>query len=131
MQTQYIHTILPAQDKGNPTHMELIAAVADLINADVDVRLITSEFQDKMWIERLQDAGIDAVEHLRIQPHVHNKGMVVDSQTVVVSSQNWSPMGTGDNRDAGLIIYNADAARYFWQIFLHDWVTMPVSNPLA
>ncbi len=130
MQTQYIHTILPAQDKGNPTHMELIAAVADLINADVDVRLITSEFQDKMWIERLQDAGIDAVEHLRIQPHVHNKGMVVDSQTVVVSSQNWSPMGTGDNRDAGLIIYNADAARYFEQIFLHDWVNMAATKAL-
>jgi phosphatidylserine/phosphatidylglycerophosphate/cardiolipin synthase-like enzyme len=96
----------------------------------VDVRLITSEFQDHMWIERLQDAGVDAVEHLRIQPHVHNKGMVIDSQAVVVSSQNWSPMGTGDNRDAGLIIYNAEAAQYFEQIFLHDWVNMAAAKAL-
>ena len=130
MQTQYIHTVLPAQDKGNPTHMELVTALVDLINAGVDVRLITSEFQDHMWIERLQDAGVDSVEHLRIQPHVHNKGMIIDAQTVVVSSQNWSPMGTGENRDAGLIIYNAEAARYFEQIFLHDWVNMAEAKAL-
>jgi phosphatidylserine/phosphatidylglycerophosphate/cardiolipin synthase-like enzyme len=111
--------------------MELVTALVDLINAGVDVRLITSEFQDHMWIERLQDAGVDAVEHLRIQPHVHNKGMVIDAQTVVVSSQNWSPMGTGENRDAGLIIYNAEAARYFEQIFLHDWVNMAAAKALS
>jgi phosphatidylserine/phosphatidylglycerophosphate/cardiolipin synthase-like enzyme len=130
MQTQYIHTIAPAQDTGNPTHMELISALADLINAGVDVRLITSEYQDHMWIERLQDAGVDAVEHLRIQPHVHNKGLIVDSQVVVVSSQNWSPLGTGQNRDAGLIIYSADAAQYFERIFLHDWVNMAAAKVL-
>jgi phospholipase D-like protein len=130
MQTQYIHTVLPAQDKGNPTHMELVTALVDLINGGVDVRLITSEFQDHMWIERLQDAGVDAVEHLRIQPHVHNKGMVIDAQTVVISSQNWSPMGTGENRDAGLIIYNAEAAQYFEQIFLHDWINMAATKAL-
>jgi phosphatidylserine/phosphatidylglycerophosphate/cardiolipin synthase-like enzyme len=83
-----------------------------------------------MWIERLQDAGVDAVEHLRIQPHVHNKGLIVDSQVVVVSSQNWSPLGTGQNRDAGLIIYNADAAQYFERIFLHDWVNMAAAKVL-
>src|SRR5262249_31911417 len=92
MQTQYIHTVATAQDNGNPTHMELIGAIVDLIKAGVDVRLITSEYQDHIWIERLQDAGVDAVEHLRIQPHAHNKGMVVDSQIVVVSSQNWSAL---------------------------------------
>jgi phosphatidylserine/phosphatidylglycerophosphate/cardiolipin synthase-like enzyme len=130
MQTQYIHPNGSAQDKGSPTHMELIGAVADLINHGVDVRLITSEFQDHMWIERLQDAGVDAVEHLRIQPHVHNKGMVIDSNIVVISSQNWSALGTGDNRDAGIIIYNADAAQYFEHVFLHDWVNMAATKTL-
>jgi phosphatidylserine/phosphatidylglycerophosphate/cardiolipin synthase-like enzyme len=68
---------------------------------------------------------------LRIQPHVHNKGIVVDSQVVVVSSQNWSADGTGDNRDAGLIVYNAEAAQYFEQIFLHDWVNMAAAKVLG
>jgi len=130
MQTQYIHTVDAKDDAGNPTHMALISAVADLINAGVDVRLITSEFQDHMWIERLQDAGVDAAEHLRIQPHVHNKGIIVDSAIVVVSSQNWSSQGTGANRDAGVIIYNAQAAQYFESIFLHDWVNMAAAKVL-
>jgi phosphatidylserine/phosphatidylglycerophosphate/cardiolipin synthase-like enzyme len=38
-----------------------------------------------------------------------------------VSSQNWSTDGTLYNRDAGVIIYDASAAQYFQQIFLHDW----------
>jgi hypothetical protein len=38
-----------------------------------------------------------------------------------MSSQNRSVGGTLHNRDAGVIIANADAARYFQQIFLHDW----------
>jgi phosphatidylserine/phosphatidylglycerophosphate/cardiolipin synthase-like enzyme len=124
MQTQYIHTIEPDDDGGTPTHMQLITAVADLIKRGIDVRLITSEFQTKPWIEKLQDAGIDAVNFLRIQKNVHNKGIVVDSEISVVSSQNWSGEGTGLNRDAGLIIYNADAAKYFEEIFLHDWINL-------
>jgi phospholipase D-like protein len=134
MQTQYIHPVNADDDDeapfGGPKHMELIAALAKLITDGVDVRLITSEYQDHSWIERLQDAGVDAVEHLRIQPHVHNKGIVVDSEIVVVSSQNWSSQGTGANRDAGMIIYNAEAAQYFEEIFLHDWVNMAAAKVL-
>jgi phosphatidylserine/phosphatidylglycerophosphate/cardiolipin synthase-like enzyme len=132
MQTQYIHTTDNEQSvDGKPTHMDLIAAVADLINQGVDVKLITSEYQTKPWIEKLQDAGVDAANHLRIQRNVHNKGIVVDSQVCVVSSQNWSGEGTGSNRDAGLIIYNADAAQYFEQIFLHDWVNLASHSAMA
>lgn len=124
MQTQYIHTIAPDDDNGDIKHMDLITAVADLIKRGIDVRLITSEYQTRPWIEKLQDAGIDAANFLRIQKNVHNKGMIVDSKTCVVSSQNWSGEGTGSNRDAGLIIYSAEASRYFEEIFLHDWVNL-------
>src|SRR5262249_11474556 len=115
---------------GGPKHMDLITAVADLTNAGIDVRIITSEYQDHSWIEKLQDAGIDAVEHLRIQANVHNKGIVVDSSIAVVSSQNWSSDGTGRNADAGLIIYDSRAAQYFEGIFLHEWVNMAAAKAL-
>jgi hypothetical protein len=128
MQTQYIHTIDDDKDSGSPSHMDLIHAVADLIRDGVDVKLITSEYEDATWIERLQDAGIDAVEHLRIQKRVHNKGIVVDSKVSVISSQNWSSQGTGTNRDAGLIIYNEEASRYLEQIFLHDWTNLAAAQ---
>jgi hypothetical protein len=120
MQTQYIH---PSDRPGDAGHAELIAAVKGRIDAGVDVRLITSEFQTDDWVEKLVDAGIPG-HLLRRQPHVHNKGIVVDGSMVMVSSQNWSADGTLRNRDAGLIITSAEAAAYFEMIFLHDWDNM-------
>ena len=71
----------------------------------------------------MQSAGLD-LSHVRIQANVHNKGIVVDLQVVAVGSQNWSGDGTLRNRDATLIIYNAEAAQYWEQIFIHDWTKM-------
>ncbi|RDK00303.1 phospholipase D-like domain-containing protein [Paraburkholderia lacunae] len=117
MQTQYIH---PSGRPDDAQHDALIAAVKALIDRGLDVRLITSQFQNDAWVEKLVAAGIPS-SVLRRQANVHNKGIVVDGSVVMVSSQNWSADGTLRNRDAGLIIYNADAATYFEQIFLHDW----------
>jgi len=121
MQTQYIKV---SGKEGDEDHDALIAAVAERAKAGVDVKLITSEFQTADLVEKLMDAGIDS-SLLRIQPHVHNKGMVVDSRHVVISSQNWSSAGTLRNRDAGIILFdNTEAASYFEEIFLHDWAHM-------
>jgi hypothetical protein len=117
MQTQYIH---PSGRPGDEAHDALIGGVKDLIDRGLDVRLITSQFQTNAWVEKLVAAGIPS-SVLRRQANVHNKGIVVDNETVMVSSQNWSADGTLRNRDAGLIIYHAEAAAYFQQIFLHDW----------
>jgi phosphatidylserine/phosphatidylglycerophosphate/cardiolipin synthase-like enzyme len=117
MQTQYIH---PSAKPSDSDHAALIAAVQDRIDAGVDVRLITSEYQTADWIEKLKEAGLDT-SVLRIQPKVHNKGIVVDGSVAMVSSQNWSADGTLRNRDAGLIIWHAEVAAYYEAIFLHDW----------
>ena len=62
---------------------------------------------------------------------MHNKGIVVDGATVLVSSQNWSTDGTLYNRDAGVIIDHQDAAQYFQQIFLHDWEHLAAAGGLG
>jgi len=99
----------------------LLKAIAARVAAGVDVRLIESlEFGEK-WAEKMKAAGVDLTANISLQSNVHNKGFVVDSQTVVVSSQNFSPAGVRLNRDAGLIIESADIARYFGPIFLSDW----------
>lgn len=126
MQTQYIHTAAGPNDQG---HAALIEAVQTLIDNGVDVRLITSEFETADWLEKLKDGGFD-ISRIRVQPKVHNKGIVVDGRKVVVSSQNWSADGTLRNRDAGLIIDSADAAAYFEQIFLYDWNTLSAQQTL-
>ncbi len=42
---------------------------------------------------------------------------------VLVSSQNWSGDGFLRNRDAGLIVEDAEIAGYYEAIFLDDWNT--------
>jgi phosphatidylserine/phosphatidylglycerophosphate/cardiolipin synthase-like enzyme len=71
-------------------------------------------------LEALQAAGVN-LDNVKIQNKVHNKGFVFDHKKVVVSSMNWSGQGVLDNRDAGVIIDNATAAKYYEEIFLDDW----------
>jgi phosphatidylserine/phosphatidylglycerophosphate/cardiolipin synthase-like enzyme len=117
MQTQYVH---PSDQPGDNDFAALVEALSEAHRKGLDVRLITSQYENTpQWIEKLKEYDLDQV--LRIQERVHNKGIVVDSKVVMVSSQNWSADGTLRNRDAGLIIYNADIAQYFEAIFLDDW----------
>ena len=68
----------------------------------------------------MQAVGIE-LSAVRIQTGVHNKGVVVDSSVVMLSSQNWSGDGVLHNRDAGLVVYDEEAAKYYEEIFIHDW----------
>jgi phosphatidylserine/phosphatidylglycerophosphate/cardiolipin synthase-like enzyme len=82
-----------------------------------------SQYEYQSWLEKVQDAGID-LSVVRIQHGVHNTGMIIDSRVAVVSSQNWAGDGVARNRDAGLIIENGEAAKYWQEIFDHDWTHM-------
>jgi hypothetical protein len=120
MQFQYIEPPTTATLDSQP-FQQLIHAVAERQQVGVDVKIIMSEFETAGYLEQLQNVGIDVVHNVKTQNNVHNKGIIVDGHTVLVSSQNWSTAGTLHNRDAGVIIANADAAHYFQRIFLHDW----------
>jgi len=52
---------------------------------------------------------------------IHNKGMVIDAERVLVSSINWNSNSPNFNREAGVIIDNAGAAGYFSAVFEDDW----------
>jgi phosphatidylserine/phosphatidylglycerophosphate/cardiolipin synthase-like enzyme len=112
----------------------LLQTIAERIRAGVDVRLIENAQYGEPWAEKMKDAGVDLTANIRLQANVHNKGFVIDSKTVVVSSQNFSPEGVQFNRDAGVIIESADVAAYFEAIFLADWnqeaqpVVLPVRS---
>ena len=121
MQTQYIH---PSDNAVDQNFADLISAVVALQHAGKDVRVILSQYEKEGdWLDRLQATGIDLAS-VKIQTAVHNKGIVVDSKVVMLGSQNWSGDGVLRNRDASLIVHDADAAAYYEQIFLHDWVNM-------
>ncbi|MEW6069548.1 MAG: phospholipase D-like domain-containing protein [Candidatus Thermoplasmatota archaeon] len=52
---------------------------------------------------------------------IHNKGMVVDGEKVLISSINWNYNSVANNREAGVIIENSDVAKYFEDVFMLDW----------
>jgi cardiolipin synthase A/B len=56
---------------------------------------------------------------------IHNKGVIVDDEQVLVSSINWNSNSPNFNREAGVIIDHPGAARYFREVFDDDW------NPMA
>ncbi|NLD57652.1 MAG: phospholipase, partial [Methanomicrobiales archaeon] len=52
---------------------------------------------------------------------IHNKGVIVDGQSVLVSSINWNSNSPNFNREAGVIIEHPGVAGYFSEVFYDDW----------
>jgi phosphatidylserine/phosphatidylglycerophosphate/cardiolipin synthase-like enzyme len=107
---------------------KLLQALADKIAAGKQVQLIVSANYAEKWGEKMKSAGVDLTANIHTYPDVHNKGFVVDGKTVIVSSQNFSPAGIDQNRDAGLILESPQLAQYFGLIFDADWKS---SRPLV
>jgi phosphatidylserine/phosphatidylglycerophosphate/cardiolipin synthase-like enzyme len=116
VQLQYIEA-----SAATGVYAALLQAIAARAAAGVDVRLIESLDFGEPWAEKMKDSGVDLTANIALQPNVHNKGFVIDSSVVVVSSQNFSPDGIQFNRDAGVIIESAPIAQYFEAVFLADW----------
>lgn len=64
---------------------------------------------------RLMDLGSGYIEK------VHNKGVITDGSSILVSSVNWNENSPSYNREAGLIIEHPGAAGYFTRVFDSDW----------
>lgn len=128
IQLQYIEA-----SKGTGFYDDLLQTIADRVKAGVDVRLIEDQTNGEKWAEKMKESGVDLTANIRLQasPSVHNKGFVIDSSIVVVSSQNFSPAGVHDNRDAGVVIENREIAEYFEPVFLSDWNRLKPFAPKA
>jgi len=53
--------------------------------------------------------------------NVHNKGVIVDNRSVLVSSINWNENSVCNNREVGVIIDSEAAAQYYADAFFRDW----------
>jgi cardiolipin synthase len=60
---------------------------------------------------------------------IHNKGVIVDDQRVLVSSINWNSVSPNYNREAGVIIDHPGVAGYFLAVFEDDWNLSPKTPP--
>jgi phosphatidylserine/phosphatidylglycerophosphate/cardiolipin synthase-like enzyme len=130
MQYQYIELPREANETSQP-FLDLVDAVIDRQKAGLDVRIIMSEFEKIGYLEQLHERGLDVLNGVKLQNNVHNKGILVDGEKVLVSSQNWSTDGTLYNRDAGVIIESPAITAYFQRIFEHDWKNLAAQQAAA
>jgi len=121
-----------------PEIAKLIDAMKDAIDAnpDLDVRIILGKIFDKKDVPK-EKANLDNIKKkigLKLGPnirfintqrfvHCHNKLIVIDHKSVLVSSQNWSDSAVSKNREAGVILNFPQAAKYFADIFESDWAS--------
>jgi hypothetical protein len=101
---------------------ELMALLVKYSNdPDLDVRFIFRNIGPiRKKLESLQAAGFN-MSRIRTQSGCHTKGIIVDSETILVGSHNITNQGVQVNRDASLLIRHAGIAQYYEKVFLHDW----------
>ncbi|MFO7678361.1 MAG: phospholipase D-like domain-containing protein [Thermoplasmatota archaeon] len=74
--------------------------------------------------QHLEEHGIEVRFHYTNWSYfnnVHNKGMIVDNISVLISSINWNENSVRRNREAGIIIKQEDVALYYADVFFYDW----------
>jgi phosphatidylserine/phosphatidylglycerophosphate/cardiolipin synthase-like enzyme len=110
---------------------KLLAAVAAKSD-DVEIRVIVSPAFRKTGATDSWEKSVQSLEahglgsklramNLRFYTHCHNKGVIVDRKSVVVSSTNWSDNSIERAREAGVVVESADIAGYFAKVFDFDW----------
>ncbi len=104
----------------NPLVTELQKAVERGVNVKVILGVRNS--MNEETFEYLQGIGADVVfMNLTSIRFLHNKGIIVDSKIVVVTSVNWSDEGVQENREAGIVIISESVAAFYENVFKYDW----------
>lgn len=108
---------------------ELLTLIAEYSNdSNLDVKIVFRNIGPiRQKLESLKAAGFN-MERVRTQSGCHTKGIIVDSNIVLMGSHNFTNDGTQFNRDASLLINDAGIAKYYEDVFLHDWERLASST---
>lgn len=121
----------------HPDVERLLLGMAEAREAhpELDVRIILGKLfgakdvpKEKANIARLKKLGFVLGDNIRYIDtkrfvHCHNKLIIIDGRSVLISSQNWSRTGVGSNREAGVLVAYPALARYYTSLFESDWST--------
>ncbi len=106
----------------------MLDTIGELSHKDgFDLKIIVGNNSAEDKVRKLVEAGFNE-RTIRVQSSIHNKGIIVDGKSVLISSANWSSAGALRNRDAGLIVHDRQVADYYAKIFLDDWDTRAKSR---
>lgn len=135
----YAHWGSPSRDTVQSAPSPLIEALAAKAREGVKVRILmdsvyynvektgsTSNYHTAKLVSCMADeeglpieAGLIDLDGKGLRS-LHNKGVIVDAKTVLVSSINWNENSVMNNREAGVII-EGNAASFYQSVFNDDW----------
>ena len=123
----------------------LLEAIAEAKknNPRLDVRIILGKLFSKADVPKEKDnvANMKAKYKLSLGTniryidtkrlvHCHNKLIIIDGKTILVSSQNWSDSAVSKNREAGVLLTYPEIATYYTKVFESDWSTALKTVPV-
>jgi PLD-like domain len=106
----------------SPKYRKLAEALRDKSKSTkVKVQIIVrGDFDPHRILSNLKAFGFN-MACVRLMRGNHTKGILIDDAITVIGSHNWTGQGTTQNRDASLIIHDAEVTAYWTKLFQHDW----------
>lgn len=116
------------KDEDNP----LIDKIIEKHEQGVDVKILlnynpaySSTNNENLKLKtHLEEHGVQVrfmYTNWSILSNLHNKGVIIDNKSVLISSINWNEESFMRNREVGVIITNNEVATYYGNVFMHDW----------
>jgi cardiolipin synthase len=113
----------------------IVEAIVNAHNRGVDVRIIVEEPSSTKandTVNYLTQQGISvAISNSTYFQYCHNKGAIVDSKLVLISSINWGDNSVLNNREAAVIVENENVAEFYLEIFNYDWSVAEQMDPAS
>jgi phosphatidylserine/phosphatidylglycerophosphate/cardiolipin synthase-like enzyme len=114
-------------------HREIVSLLMTLLEKGVSVRILLEGSPgggvpdiEVRYMTALYEKGADihiikSNNGYKRYDLVHTKYAVIDSETVIITSENWRESSFGSNRGWGAVVESAENAEYMRNIFLADF----------
>ena len=86
-----------------------------------DIREIVNHFNNQWNRTDGYDATAILMSPAERIVKLHNKGAIVDGESVLISSINWNSNAILRNREMGVVIHNSELAQWYLNSFEEDW----------
>lgn len=106
---------------------QLVEALGNAVDRGVTVMALLEEDIKDNYNEakpQLENKGIHVIPANSTDTYplfIHNKGLIIDDQLVVLGSVNWSDNSIDNNRETGALIRSPGIARWFKNVLEQDW----------
>lgn len=117
----------PGSSNNNPLLLSLVHAAERGLDVKVildstDYNIYGDNNNDEAF-QILKTAGVNVTYSKNVNgiEKFHVKALMVDNESVMISSVNWNEYSTTENREMGIIVNASSVANYYLTIFNHDW----------